>query len=210
VSVEFGGLLVDFWSDRSQKLPAIHGLIKLAQALYSSCSPINKVKRFTSMKKQQGFTLIELMIVVAIIGILAAVAIPQYQNYVSKSQVSRVMGEVGALRTAVETCLMENIDPCELGWSSSNLLGELAEQGVGDQQGLVVQIDFDTGEAVMTATFGNKAASTIKGKTLEWSRATNEERGVWTCTTNVDPSYKPAGCESADAGGGTSTPTDPE
>ena len=53
---------------------------------------------------QKGFTLIELMIVVAIIGILAAIAIPQYQNYISKSQVSRVMSEVGSMRTAAETC----------------------------------------------------------------------------------------------------------
>ena len=51
---------------------------------------------------QQGFTLIELMIVVAIIAILAAIAIPQYQNYVARSQMSRAMGEVGALKTAVE------------------------------------------------------------------------------------------------------------
>lgn len=146
------------------------------------------------MKKQQGFTLIELMIVVAIIGILAAVAIPQYQNYVSKSQVSRVMGEVGALRTAVETCLMENDTACELGWSQSNLLGADTTLDVNGQTGLAVVADFDTGSATMTATFGGNAASTIRGQDLVWSRATSAEGGGWTCTTEVDAAYRPKGC----------------
>jgi len=56
-------------------------------------------------KVQKGFTLIELMIVVAIIGILAAVAIPQYQNYVIKSQVTRGIAEAGDLKTGVESCI---------------------------------------------------------------------------------------------------------
>ncbi len=54
---------------------------------------------------QKGFTLIELMIVVAIIAILAAIAIPQYQTYVVRSQVTRVIGETGDLKVAVEDCL---------------------------------------------------------------------------------------------------------
>src|SRR5690554_6353070 len=56
-------------------------------------------------KGQQGFTLIELMIVVAIIGIFAAIAIPQYQDYVAKSQVSAGLAEVAPAKTAYELAI---------------------------------------------------------------------------------------------------------
>ena len=58
-------------------------------------------------KAQQGFTLIELMIVVAIIGILAAIAIPSYQNYTRKARFSEVVQGASAVKLAVETCFQD-------------------------------------------------------------------------------------------------------
>ena len=145
------------------------------------------------MKKQQGFTLIELMIVVAIIGILAAVAIPQYQNYVAKSQVTRVMQETGAMKTVIETCLLDGrttigtgAGECDLGWTNSNLIGDSANP----QTGLTVTIGTD-GTASVAATFGGNAATTLTGSALTWDRT---DQGVWGCSTDVDAKYQPTGC----------------
>lgn len=161
------------------------------------------------MKKsvQQGFTLIELMIVVAIIGILAAVALPQYQTYVAKSQVSRVMTEIGALKTVVETCLLEgrtnvvdgDTDPlgatdCAVGFTGSTLLvGTMVPATAVDGKG-GVDIVIAADESTMTGEFGNSAAAALAEATLVWTR---DDAGSWTCTSTVDAKYAPNGCGAA-------------
>lgn len=59
------------------------------------------------MNAQKGFTLIELMIVVAIVGILAAVAIPSYQNYTKRAAYSEVLAAMASIKTAVGVCLVQ-------------------------------------------------------------------------------------------------------
>ncbi|EOB4246111.1 pilin [Vibrio metschnikovii] len=84
----------------------------------------------THYTKQQGFTLIELMIVVAIIGVLAAVAVPAYKDYVTKSEASSAIATLRALQTPAELYIQEHgklEDVTKLGTSEkANGLGELS------------------------------------------------------------------------------------
>lgn len=146
------------------------------------------------MNAQKGFTLIELMIVVAIIGILAAIAIPQYQNYIAKSQVSRAMGETAAVKTAVESCLNEGktgIGECALGVTASNIQSTKVDGAAPDTNGDNAAVLTET--STIEATFDQNAAANLKStsSTLTWTRDGN---GSWTCATTAADKYKPAGC----------------
>lgn len=178
------------------------------------------------MNAQKGFTLIELMIVVAIIGILAAIAIPQYQNYIAKSQVSRVMGELSSVKTAMESCILEgktllvntqaDFDAksatekpktCLLGATTSNLLG--AQVKLDAYTGLKVALPTaSTDEGYVSGKFGNSASATLKDSVLTWSRDVN---GTWSCVTNVAEKFVPTGCTyKANLTHGVADPVDPK
>lgn len=149
---------------------------------------------------QSGFTLIEMMIVVAIIGILAAVAIPQYQIYIGKTQVTRVINELGQLRLTVEECLQTGRtviglgrDECDPRASSSNLI-------IGSSQVGIV-LPNNTGVAQITnplilttsitATVSTQVNPKIAGKKIEWLR---NSAGSWSCSSNIEALYLPNSC----------------
>lgn len=156
-----------------------------------------------SARHAKGFTLVELMIVVAVIGLLAAIAIPQYQTYVVRTQVTRVMTEVAAMRSHVEQCVTDGktvlgtaANQCDLYPPLSNLVsgGNTYVQGGGIPAGVGVPTVSPVPLAPalkLAAQFGNNAHPQIAGMTLTWSRVAN---GTWSCATLVPAKFRPAGC----------------
>jgi type IV pilus assembly protein PilA len=149
---------------------------------------------------QKGFTLIELMIVVAIIGILAAIAIPQYGNYIARSQASEAISMMGGARTPIEEYIHTNGDfPAVV--TAGGSFANLGIKTVGTYTSGIVPADgSDTEDGTLTATIDTDANGRIQGRTIVYSRS---QEGDWTCTsvegtTGVELEYLPATCTSTD------------
>jgi type IV pilus assembly protein PilA len=138
------------------------------------------------MKKQQGFTLIELMIVVAIIGILAAIAIPAYQDYTIRAQVSEGINLASGAKSAISEYFMD----------SGNLPSSNAEAGLEP----TITGNYVTGVVVgaggvVTVSYGNQANTAIGGLNLTLSPVTSAGSVAWTCAAGTLASkHVPSAC----------------
>ncbi|MCW2004421.1 type IV pilus assembly protein PilA [Xanthomonas arboricola] len=134
------------------------------------------------MKKQQGFTLIELMIVIAIIAILAAIALPMYRDYIAKSQLTAALAEVNPAKTMLESKLQED---------SAYVPASEADVGLRPESPRCTAF---TATATTLACTGIKGNDIVAGASVTLTR---DDAGVWTCGIaggGVEAKHLPSGC----------------
>ena len=145
------------------------------------------MKKMYKLQMQKGFTLIELMITVAIVGILASIALPAYQDYTIRAQVSEGFQLVWGIQSAIIDNYANTgsfgVDNTTLGFTVVGATGKYITNVVNNN-------------GVITLTYGNQVNNTIVGKTLTLSASVDADGAIkWTCNNGTLPKkYVPTSC----------------
>lgn len=143
------------------------------------------------LKYSQGFTLIELMIVVAIIGVLAALAVPVYQEFTIRSQVS----ESFSLSSGARTALAEHYNQVGSFPASNASVGLPLASDINGNYVASLDAGSAGGVGVIQMTFGNESNQRIVSSILEISAVTSSGSIEWVCrSSTIDDKYLPTNC----------------
>ncbi len=144
-------------------------------------------------KVQQGFTLIELMIVVAIIGILAAVAIPAYQDYVVKAKIGNAITSVDGLKTAVALCIQESggLPGCTGGAAGKGIPANADFTKTQEAKSVTVT------DGVIVLTLQDGIHGDVNGETITFTPSSGNTSTTWQTTTSIAAASGPGAAAKA-------------
>lgn len=144
-------------------------------------------QQLSGPRRQAGFTLIELMIVVAIIAILATIALPQYQRYVGRTQAAAALQEITPARNHYEMLVINGVSDAAM-YTDPGALGIPASTPRCSHVATVPVNDAANGAVQCTIS----GSPRVTGKLIQWSRTS---AGVWTCETDLPADLRPTGCD---------------